>query len=76
MLLCKLMKKGKVKKRGDVTIRMAFHFEKNTGSAFQEYVHLLKNVILHEIKTSQVSRVCSVWCVLTNVKVKLSHYMP
>jgi hypothetical protein len=44
--------------RGDVKLQLTFQFEKNTNTAFQELQHLTKNVVLHEIKISQVCRFC------------------
>jgi len=45
-----------MKKQGDVELHLTFHFKKNTKAALKEHMHLIKNVILHEIKMSQVSR--------------------
>ncbi|KDR23281.1 Unc-13-like protein D [Zootermopsis nevadensis] len=53
ILSCSVCKKDKMKKRGDVKLRLAFHFE-NTNTAFQEHMYLIKNVVLYEIKMSQV----------------------
>jgi hypothetical protein len=58
ILACSVYKKDKMKKRGDVKLHLEFQFEKNTNTAFQEHMHLIKNVVLHEIKISQVSRFC------------------
>jgi hypothetical protein len=55
LLSYRINKKEKMKKRGDVRLHLTFRFE-NVKAAFQEHRHLIRSVILHEIKTSQVSR--------------------
>jgi hypothetical protein len=57
LLPYRINKKEKMKKRGNVKLHLTFRFE-NTKAAFQEHRHLIRNVILHEIKTSQVRRFC------------------
>jgi hypothetical protein len=51
---CSLGKKGKAKKQGDVKIRLSFSSEKNSRVAAQEYRHLLRLLLLHELENSKV----------------------
>ncbi|EEB13180.1 conserved hypothetical protein [Pediculus humanus corporis] len=49
-----LKKKSKTKKRGDVKLKLSFSSEKNSQVSLQEYRHLLKLLLLHELNNTKV----------------------
>jgi hypothetical protein len=65
-------KKDTLKEKAVVKLHLAFQFE-NTDTAFQEHMHLIKNVVLHEI--SQVSRFCLNWSVETIIPILIATFI-
>ncbi|XP_043520285.1 protein unc-13 homolog 4B isoform X2 [Frieseomelitta varia] len=55
-----LEKKNKSKRRGVVKLRLAFSAEHNAQVAAQEYRHLIRVLLLHEIETQKIEKYC--WC--------------
>ncbi|CAK9823698.1 Protein unc-13 homolog 4B [Anthophora retusa] len=55
-----LEKKNKSKRRGVVKLRLAFSAEHNAQVAAQEYRHLIRVLLLHEIETEKIEKYC--WC--------------
>ncbi|XP_034180927.1 C2 and C2B_Munc13-like domain-containing protein staccato isoform X1 [Osmia lignaria lignaria] len=55
-----LEKKNKSKRRGVVKLRLAFSAEHNAQVAAQEYRHLLRVLLLHEIENEKIEKYC--WC--------------
>ncbi|KAL0270000.1 UNVERIFIED_CONTAM: hypothetical protein PYX00_007554 [Menopon gallinae] len=51
---CSLEKKTKTKKQGNVKVKLSFSSEKNTQVSSQEYRHLLRLLLLHELENSKV----------------------
>lgn len=49
-----LDKKSKMNRQGVLKVRVAFGTEKNNQVAEQEYRHMLRIVLLHELELSQV----------------------
>lgn len=52
---CPLEKKTKTKKQGNVKVKLSFSSEKNSQVSSQEYRHLLRLLLLHELESSKVS---------------------
>lgn len=50
-----LDKKSKVTRQGVLKVRVAFGTEKNNQVAEQEYRHILRIILLHELEVSKVS---------------------
>ncbi|XP_076396434.1 C2 and C2B_Munc13-like domain-containing protein staccato isoform X1 [Megachile rotundata] len=55
-----LEKKNKSKRRGVVKLRLAFSAEHNAQVAAQEYRHLIRLLLLHEIENEKIEKYC--WC--------------
>lgn len=55
-----LEKRNKSKRRGVVKLRLAFSAEHNAQVAAQEYRHLIRVLLLHEIETQKIEKYC--WC--------------
>ncbi|CAH1967098.1 unnamed protein product [Acanthoscelides obtectus] len=55
-----LDKKNKINRQGVLKVRVTFSSEKNNQVAEQEYRHLLRIVLLHELETSKVA--ANWWC--------------
>ena len=53
-IICELDKNGKVKKLGDLKIHVAFSLKNDKKTAFEQYRCLLYNVVLQELKSTQV----------------------
>lgn len=49
-----LDKKSKVNRQGVLKVRVAFGTEKNNQVAEQEYRHMLRIILLHELELSKV----------------------
>lgn len=49
-----LDKKNKINRQGILKVRVAFGTEKNNQVAEQEYRHMLRIILLHELEVSKV----------------------
>lgn len=49
-----LDKKSKINRQGVLKVRVAFGTEKNNQVAEQEYRHMIRIILLHELEVSQV----------------------
>lgn len=51
-----LDKKNKINRQGILKVRVAFGTEKNNQVAEQEYRHMLRIILLHELEVSKVNK--------------------